>query len=104
MSILDESTPLIREQHCWAWLGGKVNSGYGKISVRAKRNRKGEKHKRVLSRLAHVIAYITFKEKMPWKKQVHHLCYNRLCVNPAHLYCLTGRQNRADALRRKMLE
>jgi hypothetical protein len=41
----------------------------------------------------HITAWIVENGPVPPKKQIDHLCCNRLCVNPAHLEMVTHRTN-----------
>ena len=51
----------------------------------------------------HIVMYVCHFGPIPPKKQVDHLCENRLCCNPLHLEMVTHKQNqkRRDAARRK---
>lgn len=42
---------------------------------------------------AHRVYYEHVHGPIPKRHQVHHLCENRLCVNPAHLKALTPRKH-----------
>lgn len=72
---------LLTELGCWTWVGGVTGSGYGAF------NRNG----RTVS--SHRYAYEREHGAIPQGHQVHHLCANRLCVNPAHLACLLPRDH-----------
>ena len=41
----------------------------------------------------HKVAWVNEHGYIPPKKQLDHLCRNRLCVNPAHLELVTHKQN-----------
>lgn len=55
----------------------------------------------------HLVSYTHHKGFIPGRKQIDHLCKNRLCVNPEHLELVTHRQNqkrRAMAARLAVME
>jgi len=85
-----ESSPI----GCWLWIGSRRGTNtcpYGDIRIRI-----GGK----LERCAHRISYIWFVGPVPDDLLVLHkpFCNNPLCVNPAHLYLGTYKQNMADMI------
>lgn len=64
---------------CWIWRGVRNRTGYGKMWDRGK-NR---------SIVAHRHYYRLRHGSLPEGKEMHHVCGNRLCVNPDHLEALT---------------
>jgi hypothetical protein len=62
---------------CWVWHGKKQNNGiYGSV-----RTHPGEMQ-------AHRWVWLMFNGDIPDDHVVHHVCENKLCVNPAHLELL----------------
>lgn len=57
---------------CWPWLG-TTNNGYGQVTMPG----------RQIS--AHRLAYAAWIGPIPEGFEVHHICENKSCVNPAHL-------------------
>lgn len=69
---------------CWLWLGHTNDDGYGTIRFRGR------------SWLTHRVAWVlSFGEVTPGKYVLHH-CDNPPCVNPAHLYEGTQKNNMDD--------
>lgn len=66
---------------CWMWTGGITGSGYAAFTTEG----------RTIS--AHRHAYERKHGRIPSGHQLHHLCEQRSCVNPAHLVCLTPRRH-----------
>jgi len=67
---------------CWIWKG-TTGAGYGQYTYKAKRYG------------SHRFAYELLEGKIPEGWEIHHLCENKLCVNPAHLQIVTVRDHRA---------
>lgn len=73
---------------CIEWTGTRTYDGYGLIKIKI-----GARH---YGRGAHRIAYIEAHGTIPQGMHVHHCCYNRACINPAHLELRTLRRNIMD--------
>lgn len=69
---------------CHNWTAYKDKKGYGKFGYA----------KSVWP--AHRVAWTLANGPIPPGKVVHHVCYNRACVNPAHLAVRTARENTLD--------
>lgn len=63
---------------CWNWTGAKVRGGYGGHG----------------SGRAHRVAWELLVGAIPEGHDLHHLCGNRLCVNPEHLEPRLPREHR----------
>lgn len=78
------------ETDCWNWTGSKCTKGYGMIFFR----------RRFAS---HRLSYLLFVGKIPDGMFVCHHCDNPSCVNPAHLFLGTAKDNIQDAIKKNRL-
>ena len=75
---------------CWLWIGGREKHGYGRFSM-GKRNK---------WRFAHRVSWALANGTIPKSLCVLHHCDTPLCVNPAHLFLGTRKDNMADCIRK----
>ena len=68
---------------CWEWNRSITSSGYGIVEINNK----------LIS--THRYSFLLYYRYLP--KQVNHLCSNRLCCNPLHLYDGNQKDNMYDA-------
>ncbi len=66
------------DNDCWLWTGNSVGRGrdarYGQFAITFNQ-----------PVYAHRYSYALLNGEIPTDHQIHHVCKNRLCVNPAHL-------------------
>jgi hypothetical protein len=73
---------------CWIWTGATSSNGYGHLR---------QKNQKAIS--THRFSWILHRGKVPKGKQVLHDCPkrdNRRCVNPAHLWLGSCKENMED--------
>lgn len=79
----------VTESGCWLWTGALMGAGYGTTywSTPTQRGR-------IIS--AHRASYQLFVGEVPSGMHVLHRCDVMSCINPAHLFLGTHRENVAD--------
>ena len=77
---------------CWLWAGTQTRGNYGNVGIR--------QDGRPVTMRAHRLSWILTHGAIPARMNVLHNCPdgdNPLCVNPAHLWLGTHKQNTDDA-------
>lgn len=79
---------------CWLWCGAAVTNGYGSITFYQRSSR------RSYSLRSHRVSYAVFVGPVPRGALVLHRCDTPLCINPAHLFLGSVRDNALDMVRK----
>lgn len=87
---IDKNGPLWNGTPCWVWTGARNTFGYGQIQ-------RGAGSGRVQ---AHILSWEIRTGHAPNNLCVLHHCDNPPCVNPAHLFLGTKKDNTADMTRK----
>ena len=70
---------------CWLWIRGQCTGGYGQIVINGK------------ARRAHRVAYeMAYGVALTPDQFLHHVCRNKLCVNPDHME-ITNQADHVDS-------
>lgn len=89
MIIADKPSP------CHIWQGG--TSGNGRGGGYARMSLDGQ------TVAVHLVVFTHYFGYIPGKKQIDHLCNQRLCCNPAHLEMVSHLQNQKRRSERRKL-
>lgn len=71
----------VDENGCWIWNGTKHSDGYGLVTIRGERE------------YVHRAMYQLFIGPVNNKRELDHLCRNRVCCNPLHLEAVSSWEN-----------
>lgn len=79
------------ENECWPWTGAiSATTGYGQFWKDGK------------NVTAHSVAYVRDHGPVPEGMEIDHTCFNRACVNQAHLEAVTRKVNMRRMMARRM--
>lgn len=73
---------------CWLWMQSLNHKGYGQVEFRGKKAK------------AHRASWMASFGEIPEGQMVLHRCDNRACINPAHLFLGTAKDNTDDMVRK----
>ena len=83
----------VTESGCWLWLGKTNGTSYGQFTTTGPQRVRG----------AHRVSFETYIDPIPEGMCVCHSCDTPSCVNPAHLWLGTRKDNSADMLAKRRL-
>ena len=83
------------EKGCWEYAGGLNHDGYGVIHTSSP-----EMEPRHRSLKAHRVSYAYHNKIDPNEMLVCHRCDNPSCINPAHLFLGTNKENTQDMIKK----
>ena len=89
--LVESKYEVIPWSGCWLWLGAVDSCGYGSVHRSFGARGTGK------SFGAHRLAYEEANGPIPTAKHVLHRCDVPSCINPAHLFLGTHRDNMRDA-------
>lgn len=78
----------VQSNSCWLWTGGKNKKGYGSTHADGK------------TVAAHRFSYTTFVRPLEEGQDALHSCDTPACVNFAHFFPGTNKQNQQDCMRK----
>lgn len=74
------------EEGCWIWTASVAGKGYGQMKLPKQRKQE----------YSHRLAYMIYKGEIPKGHDICHTCDTPRCVNPAHLFLGTRKDNLQD--------
>jgi hypothetical protein len=88
VNFMSHVEPIPEGNGCWEWTGCQDANGYGRFCLKGQR------------RLASRVSWMLHNGAIPEGLFVCHKCDNPPCVNPAHLFLGTAKDNMQDCKRK----